>query len=64
VSRKFQKAEINTFCYASVYCPFCGTQVVDGREDAAEGDEAIRTNPCDHTLFIACDMDLTRVSAS
>jgi hypothetical protein len=51
-----QRVELNKFYYASIYCPFCGARVVD-MEAAASG-EAVHTNPCRHTLFIAHDEGL------
>ena len=44
-----QRVEIDAFCYASIFCPFCGQQVVENEE------EVVDTKPCKHTLFIAHD---------
>ena len=45
-----QRVEIDAFLYASIYCPFCGQQVVEN-----DGEELFEIDPCKHTLFIAHD---------
>ena len=50
MARVIQRVELNTFCRATVHCPFCGSQVLD----AHPADETLVT-PCTHTLFVAHD---------
>jgi hypothetical protein len=49
-----QRVELRAFYELSLFCPFCGTKVVD-MEAVREGGEGY--NPCKHTLFIAHDLD-------
>jgi hypothetical protein len=47
---KIQRVELLTFYYISIFCPFCGSKVVDMDEE-----NAVSINPCVHTLFVATD---------
>ncbi len=51
MSKTIQRVELNTFYYVPIHCPFCGTRVAN-----YDGDEP-ELSPCEHTLFIAHDVD-------
>ncbi|HEX8961786.1 MAG TPA: hypothetical protein VF801_02175 [Rhodocyclaceae bacterium] len=45
-----QRAELKTYYYMPVHCPFCGTRVM-----GADPVDETRITACPHTLFIAHD---------
>jgi hypothetical protein len=51
-AEKIQKVELNIFYDISLFCPFCGTKVVDVQAGELGGNPI---NPCSHTLFIVTD---------
>jgi hypothetical protein len=48
---KIQRVELNTFYDASIFCPFCGTKIIDYDDAHPKG----VNSPCPHTLFVAHD---------
>ena len=52
MKNKIQRVEITTNYHTSIYCPFCGSKVLNF--DAGDSGEE-HVNPCTHTLFVAHD---------
>lgn len=58
MSNAIQRAELKTYYYTPVHCPFCGTRVM-----GADPVDETRITACPHTLFIAHDMSFEYRSA-